>query len=120
MVDTEEVLALYDRGVICVPVRVGSKLPDYAAMGLGFEDLVRGHKPLSRLAFDSLAFRGEAQEKLANHRQLAAQVQEIEFMEAIEGLEQGLRGVRHGGSFLGNYGCAAQYMQYPGLAVIGY
>ncbi len=56
MVDTGEVLALYDRGVICVPVRTGLKRPDYRAMGLGFEDLVRGHKPLSRLAFDSLAF----------------------------------------------------------------
>lgn len=102
--------------------------PEQQSLDVGPVGIERGlvariglqESPSRTVAFDSLTFRGEAQEELANHRQLAAQVQEIEFMEAIEGLEQGLRGVRHGGSFLGNYGCAAQYMQYPGLAVIGY
>ena len=56
MIDVEKVLALFDRGVICVPVRAGTKHPDYAAMGLPFDDVVRDDRALSRLAFDSLAF----------------------------------------------------------------
>ena len=39
MVDVDEVLALFERGVICVPVRPGSKHPDYGAMGLAFDSL---------------------------------------------------------------------------------
>lgn len=56
MIDVGEVLALFDRGVICAPVRAGSKSPDYKAMGFAFADVVDGDNSLSRLAFDSLAF----------------------------------------------------------------
>ncbi|MCC2687912.1 MAG: bifunctional primase/polymerase [Rhizobiaceae bacterium] len=56
MIDIDEVFKLFDRGVICVPVRSGSKYPDYEAMGLTFDKVVRGDRALSRLAFDSLAF----------------------------------------------------------------
>jgi hypothetical protein len=56
MVDVGEILALFDRGVICLPVRAGSKHPDYRAMGLGFDDVTGGSKAIGKLAFDSLAF----------------------------------------------------------------
>jgi len=56
MVDVDEVLALFDRGVICAPVRAGSKWPDYRAMDLAFDHLADSDRALSRLAFDSLAF----------------------------------------------------------------
>jgi len=47
---------MFDRGILCIPVKEGSKYPDYKAMGLAFDKLIGEQKAISRLAFDSLAF----------------------------------------------------------------
>ncbi|MCY1553870.1 hypothetical protein D9M68_903970 [compost metagenome] len=66
--------------------------------GIGFEE-----GPDRAVALDGPACLGEVQEKVANHRKLAAQVMEVEIVEAIERLEKWLRTLGHadGQSWMG-------------------
>ncbi|MCY1430069.1 hypothetical protein D9M71_460070 [compost metagenome] len=110
---------------------------DMGAVGIegGLVAGVGLQKPADRhVALDGLEFCRETGEVVAYGRQFFAELQEVQPQEATVGLEQRKRGCRH--AELSDVECTKrerqcsvmavlpggrmQYMQYPGLAVIGY